>query len=93
MLQLPPNAFTVPDTVPTYGRYGVVLKGAVAIEGHILGSPGFRYVRGDEHPLPLQAGPDGATLALLSFDPDALAGGLTGEGLSAAAAQAMARAI
>lgn len=93
VLQLPANAFTVPDTVPTYGRYEVVLNGAVIIEGRILGSPGFRYVRGDQHPLPLQAGPDGATLALLSFDSDALAGGLTGEGLSAAAAEAIARAI
>jgi hypothetical protein len=93
ILQLAPDAFTIPDTVPTYGRYEVVLKGVVVIEGRVLGSPAFRYVRGNEHPPPLRAGPDGATLALLSFDSDALAGGLTGEGLSVVAAQAMARAI
>jgi hypothetical protein len=62
ILQLAPNAFTIPDTVPTYGRYEVVLKGAMVIEGRVLGSPAFRYVRGNQHPRPLRAGADGATL-------------------------------
>jgi hypothetical protein len=41
----------------------------------------------------MEAGENGATLMLLSFDRDALEGGLTGEGLSVAAAEAMERAI
>ena len=38
-------------------------------------------------------GSEGASVAFLSFDQDALAGGITGEGLSVEAAEAMARAI
>jgi hypothetical protein len=92
ILQWPPHA-KLSLSVPTYGRYEMVLDGSVAIGGRYLESPGFRYVQGDEQPASLQTGPDGATLIFLSFDKDALEGGLTGEGLAIAAEEAMARAI
>ena len=91
-LQLPPGT-ALPTAPAEYGRYEVVIAGSVTCGGETLGVAGFRYVRGDEAPAPMVAGPEGATLALLSFDADALEGGLTGEGIAVTAAQAMARAI
>jgi hypothetical protein len=81
---------------PTYGRYEVVLEGSVIVDGREIGAPGFRYVRGDEAVEPLVTGESGASVAFLSFDRDALDGGITGEGrstLAVEAAEAMARAI
>ena len=78
---------------PQFGRYEVVLDGSVIIEGAELGPPGFRYVRDDEPVEPLVSGEGGASVAFLSFDRDALEGGITGEALAVEAAQAMARAI
>jgi hypothetical protein len=78
---------------PQFGRYEVVLEGSVIIEGREIDPPGFRYVRG-EHPVDaLVSGERGACVAFLSFDCDALEGGITGEALAVEAAQAMARAI
>jgi hypothetical protein len=76
-----------------FGRYEVVLEGSATIDGHEIGPPGFRYVRGDGPAEPLATGESGATVAFLTFDRDALEGGITGEGLSVEAAEAMARAI
>ena len=76
-----------------FGRYEVVLAGSVMIEGQPLGAPGFRYVRGEHPAAPLVTGNDGASVAFLTFDRDALEGGITGDGLAVEAAQAMARAI
>lgn len=76
-----------------FGRYEVVLEGSAIMGGHEIGPPGLRYVRGEQAAEPLVSGDDGATVAFLSFDRDALEGGITGEGLSVEAAQAMARAI
>jgi hypothetical protein len=81
---MPPAAF---------GRYEVVLEGSAIIGGREIGPPGLRYTRGDGAPEPLVAGSGGATIAFLTFDADALEGGITGEGLSVEAAEAMARAI
>ena len=92
MVQYPPSA-VLPLDVPTWGRYEVVLEGSVMVEGRNLGAPGLRYVQGDDRPVPLRAGADGATLIFLSFDKDALEGGLTGEGLALTAAETMARAL
>jgi hypothetical protein len=78
---------------PLYGRYEVVLEGSVLIDGQEIGPPGFRYVRGDEAVAPIITGNAGASVAFLTFDKDALEGGITGEGLSVEAAAAMARAI
>jgi hypothetical protein len=89
---LPPGGKTPPTPAP-YGRYEVVLAGSVSCNGQVLGTPAFRYVQGDGEPAPMIAGPQGATLMALSFDADALEGGLTGEGIAVTAAQAMARAI
>jgi hypothetical protein len=78
---------------PEFGRYEVVLEGTAIMEGREIGVPGFRYVRGDKPAQPLLTGAEGATVAFLSFDEDALEGGITGDALSVEAAQAMARAI
>jgi len=78
---------------PPFGRYEVVLEGSVVAEGREIGPPGFRYLRGEQVATPLLTGNNGATVAFLSFDADALEGGLGGEGLAREAAEAMARAI
>ena len=78
---------------PEFGRYEVVLEGSVIIDGQEIGPPGFRYVRGAVAAEPVVTGDYGASVAFLTFDRDALEGGITGEGLAAEAAAAMARAI
>ena len=78
---------------PEFGRYEVVLEGSVTIEGREIAPPGFRYVKADAPVEPLVTGNDGATVAFLTFDRDALEGGLTGDALAREAAEAMARAI
>jgi hypothetical protein len=93
MIEYPSGAVIELPGAP-YGRYEVVLKGCVTVDdGRSLFSPGFRYVVSDQRADAMEAGENGATLMLLSFDRDALEGGLTGEGLSVAAAEAMERAI
>ena len=84
-------ALTMPAA--EFGRYEVVLDGSVIIEGQEIGPPGFRYVRGEQAAAPLVTGDNGASVAFLTFDRDALEGGITGEGLAVEAAEAMARAI
>ena len=76
-----------------FGRYEVVLDGSVIMEGQEIGPPGFRYVSGENAAEPLVTGDNGASVVFLTFDKDALEGGITGEGLAAEAAEAMARAI
>lgn len=76
-----------------YGRYEVVLAGSALFEGQCIGAPGFRYVRGDDPAAPLTTGEEGATIAFLTFDQDAVEGGLTGDRLGTEAAEMMARAI
>src|SRR5260370_39541494 len=61
VVQYPPRAVR-PLDVPTWGRYEAVLVGSVIVEGRTLGSPGRRYVQGDERPAPPRAGAEGATL-------------------------------
>ena len=62
------------------------------MEGQEIGAPGFRYVRAKEAE-PLMTGTNGASVAFLTFDRDALEGGITGDALAVEAAEAMARAI
>jgi len=76
-----------------YGRYEVVSSGSVVVEGSTLETPGLRYVVGEQRPSRLCAGPEGATVIFLSFDGNALEGGLTDSGIALDAAEAMARAI
>jgi hypothetical protein len=78
---------------PEFGRYEVVLDGSVIMDGQEIGPPGFRYVRGEQAAEPLVTGDNGASVVFLTFDRDALEGGITGEGLAVEAAEAMARAI
>ena len=61
-----------------FGRYEVVLDGSAIMEGWEIGAPGFRYVRGEHPAEPLVTGANGATVVFLSFDRDALEGGITG---------------
>jgi len=76
-----------------FGRYEVVLEGSAVVDGREIGAPGLRYVRGESPAEPLVTGAEGASVAFLTFDRDALEGGITGEGLAVEAAEAMARAI
>ena len=78
---------------PEFGRYEVVLDGSVMVSEREIGPPGFRYVC-DPNPVePLVSGKDGASVAFLTFDKDALEGGIIGGALATEAAAAMARAI
>ncbi len=92
MIECPPRTRVTLPSAPD-GRYEVVLGGSASVSGRALVPPGLRYVHDDKEVAPLEAGPDGATLMLLAFDEDARQGGLTGDGLSVAAAAAMERAI
>ena len=78
---------------PEFGRYEVVLEGSVIIDGREIGPPGFRYCRSQAAAAPLVTGSRGASVAFLTFDRDALEGGITSGVLAAEAAEAMARAI
>jgi hypothetical protein len=84
-------ALTMPAA--EFGRYEVVLDGSVIMGGQEIGPPGFRYVRGENAAAPLVTGDSGASVVFLTFDKDAVEGGITGEGLAVEAAEAMARAI
>jgi hypothetical protein len=88
----PPHA-ALGMPAPAYGRFEVVLEGSVFMDGREIGPPGFRYVRSDEPVEPIITGEAGASVAFLTFDKDALEGGITGDALSVEAAAAMARAI
>jgi hypothetical protein len=92
VVKAPPHA-ALAMPAAEFGRYEVVLDGSAIMEGREIGPPGFRYARSEDAAEPLVTGTDGATVAFLSFDRDALEGGITGEGLSVEAAEAMARAI
>ncbi|MGE0827068.1 MAG: hypothetical protein AB7G75_25545 [Candidatus Binatia bacterium] len=57
-----------------YGRYEVVYQGSVVVDGQELGPQGLRFVDAGQAAPPLAAGPQGATVILLSFDADAARG-------------------
>jgi hypothetical protein len=76
-----------------YGRYEVVLDGSVIMQKKEIGAPGLRYTCGDDAAEPLVTGSAGASVAFLTFDRDALEGGITGDAMALEAAEAMARAI
>jgi hypothetical protein len=71
----------------------LVLDGSVIMQGREITAPGFRYVLGEHAADAIITGDRGASVAFLTFDEDALAGGITGDALAVEAAQAMARAI
>jgi hypothetical protein len=76
-----------------FGRYDIVLEGSVIMNGREIGPPGLRYTHGPDAAEPLATGSAGAVVAFLTFDADALAGGITDDALALEAAEAMARAI
>jgi len=84
-------ALTMPAA--EFGRYEVVLDGSVMMGGQEIGPPGFRYVRGENAAAPLVTGDKGASVVFLTFDKDAVEGGITGDDLAVEAAEAMARAV
>ena len=92
VVKAPPHAALAMAPAP-FGRYEVVLEGSVLVGGRELAPPGFRYTRSEEAAEPIVTGGGGATVVFLTFDKDALEGGITGEGLSVEAAEAMARAL
>jgi hypothetical protein len=92
MVEYPPRSVINLPAAP-YGRYDVVIDGALTVSGRTLLAPGFRFVRDDKLVTPMKAGLDGATVMHLAYDQDTREGGLTGDGLSVAAAAAMERAI
>ncbi|HTT76634.1 MAG TPA: hypothetical protein VMF50_11740 [Candidatus Binataceae bacterium] len=96
ILECPPHACLNLPPAP-YGRYELVLAGSASVSGRTLLPPGLRYVRHDSDDVstitPMEAGRESATLMLLAFDNDACEGGLTGDRLSVAAAEAIERAI
>lgn len=92
LVKAPPHA-SLAMPAAEFGRYEVVLEGSVMMEGRTIAAPGFRYSRGDTPAAAIVTGEQGATVAFLSFDRDALAGGVTEGELAAEAAARMARAI
>ena len=92
VLRAPAHA-TLAMPAPIYGRYEVVLEGTVIIDAQAISAPGFRYVRGDQPATPLMTAQHGASVAFLTFDKDALEGGIISGALAAEAADMMARAI
>jgi len=92
MVRAPAHAALAMPAAP-YGRYEVVLEGTAMMQGQEIAAPGLRYVCGEDAVEPLVTGADGACVAFLTFDRDALEGGLTGDALAREAAEAMARAI
>jgi hypothetical protein len=92
VVKAPPHAALGMPPAP-FGRYEVVVEGSAVLDGQEIGSPGFRYTCGEKAAESIVTGDGGATVAFLTFDKDALEGGITGEGLSLEAAEAMARAI
>jgi hypothetical protein len=70
IIECPPHmVFAAP--APAYGRYEVVYKGSVFVDGKKLGPKGLRFVAAGEEAAPLTCGPEGATLIVLTYDQDA----------------------
>jgi hypothetical protein len=83
IVECSPNMeFAAPE--PEYGRYEVVLSGSVFVDGKQLGPKGLRFVEAGERAAPLQCGPEGATLIILTYDQDAAQsyGGSTEEAIA-----------
>ncbi len=69
---------------PTYGRYEVVLNGSASAAERQLTPKSLRFVAPGEEAPPLQCGPEGATLIVLTYDQDAAEsyGGSTEEAIA-----------
>ncbi|MNC89072.1 hypothetical protein D3C83_49670 [compost metagenome] len=92
VVKAPPHA-ALAMPAAEFGRYEVVLGGSVIMDGREIGPPGLRYVRGTQPAAALVTGAGGGSVAFLTFDRDALEGGITSDALAVEAAEAMARAI
>lgn len=69
-----PPTMELPAPAPAYGRYEVVYKGSVFIDGKHLGPKGLRFIAAGEKAVPLRCGPEGATVIVLTYDQDAAQG-------------------
>jgi hypothetical protein len=69
---------------PEYGRYEVVLSGSASAAEQQLTPKSLRFVAPGEEAQPLQCGPEGATLIVLTYDQDAAGnyGGSTEEAIA-----------
>jgi hypothetical protein len=92
LVRAPAGAALTMPAAP-FGRYEIVLDGSVIMGGREIGPPGLRYTCGPDAAEPLVTGSAGAAVAYLTFDADALQGGITDDALALEAAEAMARAI
>jgi hypothetical protein len=70
IVECPPQMeLTVPVSV--YGRYEVVYRGSVLVDGKELGPKGVRFVGAGQSGSPLICGPNGASVIVLTYDADA----------------------
>jgi hypothetical protein len=61
----------LPSSPAPFGRYEFVVKGSVYLNGSKLPAETVRFVQGSEPSGPLLAGPEGASVVVLTFDSDA----------------------
>ena len=57
---------------PVYDRFELVTKGSAALKGKDLREETLRFVQGDTPEAPLECGPQGATIIVLTYDDDAV---------------------
>lgn len=70
IIDCPPGMeYTAPAS--SYGRYEVIVKGSAAVDGMTLDTNSLRFVPAGTSAVPLQCGPTGATLIVLTYDQDA----------------------
>lgn len=66
-----PPGTVLPEAPATYGRYEFVIAGTAVLSGNRLSPECVRFVSGAKQPASLTAGPEGATVLVLTFDEDA----------------------
>ena len=67
-----PAGFVLQRDPAAYGEYQIITEGSAKIEGKETKPFAMHWVRGEERPAPLIAGPNGATWVLLTYDEAAL---------------------
>lgn len=70
LIECPPQMELIVP-VSTYGRYEVLYRGSVLVEGKELGPKGVRFVSAGQPAAPLTCGPAGASVIVLTYDADA----------------------
>jgi hypothetical protein len=57
---------------PVYGRFELITKGSASLNGKDLGEETLRFVQSATPEAPLECGPQGATIIVLTYDDDAV---------------------